>query len=113
MNKLSHKSCKELRNAGFPYIQKKVKFNKYEKVWKYVGGNDKEDPMATDPQLAPTLSELIDACRGDFFGLMGLENHDLTDGNWEAWAKFPCDVKKQTGKTPEEAVAKLWLVLKP
>lgn len=61
---------------------------------------------------APTLSELIEACGEEFHSL----NHDpelyvtSTSPNGE-WIAYGSRCVKVRGKTPEEAVAKLWLEL--
>ena len=51
----------------------------------------------------PPLSELIEACGDDFQHVM----RDV-DGMWIAHAKY-----RRTGKTPDVAVARLWLSLNP
>lgn len=60
----------------------------------------------------PTLSELIEAC-GDGFGEL---NHYRNSGDWECQSKDWTDEqgvgRMSSGKTPKEAVAKLWLELK-
>ena len=61
----------------------------------------------------PTLSELIDAC-GD--GWAGFGSLRKTEVNWLASTPTEPDegrhyVLSQKGKTPSEAVARLWLVL--
>lgn len=58
--------------------------------------------------LNPTLSELIEACGSNFKKLWRHSN-----GNWTAHAgtKINKDSFQKDGATPEEAVAKLWLVL--
>jgi len=59
----------------------------------------------------PTLSELIEAC-GDSFGEL---NHYRNSRDWEAisenWQDEQGVGRMTSGKTPEEAVAKLWLAL--
>ena len=53
----------------------------------------------------PSLSELIEACGGDFWSLT-----NKSDG-WEVVNMNKCEKIIEIGKTPEEAVAKLWLKL--
>jgi hypothetical protein len=77
-----------------------------------------EDEYAYDP----TLSELIEACGDEFDALYRLEkdyvsavSEDRVPGGWEA---TPEDKGEERGwfcwgKTPEEAVANLWLALNP
>lgn len=54
--------------------------------------------------LAPTLSELIEACGGKFTGLTRDD-----DGVFAAHSRI--DIYTELGATPEEAVARLWLAL--
>lgn len=60
----------------------------------------------SDISDVPTLSELIEACGGGFVSLtkMGI-NHS---GSWRAESD---QITFYDGSTPEEAVARLWLVL--
>ena len=62
------------------------------------------------PDNYPTLSELIEACGDGYFEL----NKSLIRGNWRAIWGEPTGVKaviESESKTPEEAVANLWLKL--
>lgn len=73
----------------------------------------------------PTLSELIEACGDGFLGLTKLnkdEDPDIPEGGWIADTRSEecnCDYKPEPhsnwksefGKTPEEAVARLYLAL--
>ena len=54
----------------------------------------------------PTLSELIEACGKQFFGLYCGANHWIAE-------EFVTGIQPRhtQGKTPEEAVAKLWMEL--
>ena len=52
----------------------------------------------------PTLSELIEACGIRFWRITFVD----TSMEWTAEASFP---SLEIGKTPEEAVARLWLAL--
>jgi hypothetical protein len=55
--------------------------------------------------IYPTLSELIEACGDDFHQLLHITSNDL-------WFAEGFDTRqRETGSTPEEAVAKLWLAL--
>lgn len=96
---LDYKLAKELRDAGFPHKYKEG--NSYyvdENTIAYMHGN----------VYIPTLSELIEACGDRFCELIRL--------NKDAWVCEPDFVELPSdnniiGKTPEEAVAKLWLKL--
>ncbi len=98
-----HELAKQLRDAGFPNA-------KFEGSW------------------TPTLSELIEACGEDKF--LALELTCPSKGLWHASTKtHECDCRRckrmlaenpeylavnweiADGKTPEEAVAKLWLAI--
>ena len=73
----------------------------------------KKEPNGTfsfDFNYVPTLSELIEACANNSFELL------LQDGKWSAILDpeligVDDDLPEGVGKTPEEAVAKLWLAL--
>ena len=98
----------ELRDAGFP---QGGKVRPTEPAgW---GGAD-------DDTINPTLSELIDACGNRFGGILTIEEHPM--GKWGAMnsvarsrmchdLKYTFDRGVYIGKTPEEAVANLWLAL--
>lgn len=106
---MNYKLCKQLKDAGF-----KFKPDPFRRVAFKDGVGFAEEPI-------PILSELIDAC-GDRFGY--LEGYKNTDKNlkpvgkivsWGAaeykWEDDPLKKINEDGKTPEEAVAKLWLKL--
>jgi len=121
---MDYKLAKQLRDAGFPQ----------KGTWAYViNPNDKSrkpnlmtinmshdnDGYANlvsagyEVATAPTLSELIEACGSDFLSLNnGSRYHSDV---WYAHGGFHSEAmpaKYDTkGKTPEEAVAKLWLKL--
>lgn len=94
--------AKELKDAGFP---------------KSNGWIDNGHGFFVDDgelvYLVPTLSELIEACNPAQFDDFGLST-GYTD-QWEVWASYHGEAipevdLKMTGDTPEEAVAKLWLI---
>ena len=83
---LNYELTKKLKDAGFPF-----------EFW--------ESKLGDDTYTSPTLSELIEAC-GDRFGCLAKKE----DG-WYA-CPFPHDkLSDGIDKTPEEAVANLWLEL--
>jgi len=106
---MDYKLAKQLQDAGFPI----------DRNWMV------KDPQAiTDiflPELAPTLSELIEACGRDFQILCcDVHNFEREDKKWFAGEDDCGDnspILRQMyephglGKTPEEAVARLWLRL--
>jgi len=103
---ITYELAKDLKDAGFPFKEKHA--------------------VEIDGQLykAFTLSELIGACGEEFLGLTKLndDDPDKAEGGWYADTRTEgcnCDYesdphfnwKSEFGKTPEEAVAKLWLAL--
>lgn len=121
---LTYKQAKELKDAGFPQENKKnipygnriwVNNNTdkpFVTYWKDLfteGENPQKHNwnIKTDVCKIPTLSELIDACGEDFFRLMNFNG--VSDATWQAEAHKYKGGKG--GKTPEEAVAKLWIKL--
>ena len=107
---MKYELAKQLDNAGYEF--RKVK-----------DGERGSSYFKTDGTRYryPTLEELIDAC-GDAF--LGLHKHYINNDTFEWYADthtHPCDCGKEecngfnweheTGKTPTEAVAKLWLEL--
>lgn len=72
----------ELKDAGFPKLT---------------------DGGITPPALFPTLSELIEACKP-----VRLLLSEEKEGEWFVFGNTSV---KSTGKTPEEAVARLWLAI--
>jgi hypothetical protein len=92
---MNYELAKQLKEAGFKQH------------------GDNQDGYANDGGYEPTLSELIEACGGIL--VWGCKDH-----NYYASKQFcPTEHKKledvieanTEGKTPEEAVAKLWLEL--
>ena len=99
---MKYKLAKQLKDAGFPQIK--------------VGGNywiaqDKPLPQIwgqapEETVLIPTLSELIEACGDDLDSLV----RDMSEN--KLWIAYRQDGDGSgEGKTPGEAVAKLWLKL--
>ena len=100
---MNYKLAKQLKDAGFPQ-----KANKNSGI--YLDRNTVVKPimkpsdlMPKEYTVIPTLEELIDACGKEFVWLERLKT-----GKWNAQATI---VKTVFGKTPLEAVAKLWLKL--
>lgn len=111
---MDYELAKKLKDAGFPQDKSQFYFGAGYRT------NDKtiydvhyckekiELRTWLEYVACPTLSELIDVCGEEF-----AELRRLKDG-WEAIAKDPTDgleILFRNGKTPEIAVANLWLVL--
>jgi len=96
---MEYKLAKQLKEAGFP--QGDISSLPQERYW-----------IKEEVCYIPTLSELIEAC-GDEFRALRLDSSMKTENN-EQWA---CDRVEHgvfetfIGKTPEEAVAKLYIKL--
>ena len=88
---MTYELASQLRDAGFPQIGKGG----------HLGPPDKLVWRASDRVYCPTLSELIAACT-TFCSLYRRGDDWCADG---------LDQPEQRGKTPEEAVARLWLAL--
>jgi hypothetical protein len=104
---VSFEIAKRLKIAGFPQrFHSGYAFNEQGLTVRLVG---EWQPKAKDTGLSiPTLNELIKAC-GERFG--GLEhNPHETRNRFRAYLQLP-DTLSGYGDTPEEAVARLWLVL--
>ena len=106
----------KLKNAGFPVEENGNKF--------YCNGNlcgRNYDDCYEEIVRIPTLSELIEACGEEFGELVRCNDYEIKP----MWRAYPtreafnesdndCEVDccgYETGSTPEEAVAKLWLAI--
>jgi len=94
---MNYDLAKQLKDAGFPQHDKLDG-----------GPPEHEHNCFTDGLCKPTLSELIDALEGDFYSLLLKPTNRL----WYATGIASWRKNQANGKTPEEAVAKLWLKLK-
>lgn len=97
--------AKELKDAGFPQnidIGGK-NYDQYGQLWV---ASLQARPLPPQDTYVPTLSELIEACApsSDF-----ILRSDLLTVAWYATRNNT----EGRGDTPEEAVARLWLALKP
>ena len=97
------KLAKQLKEAGFPI--KKLKDGDGEgKIINY-----SDDIAHSDFAYQPTLSELIEACGEHYFSMEEGSGEKIIKGEW--YAKKRDKNIRAEGKTPAEAVAKLWLKL--
>lgn len=109
MTRINYTLAKELKDAGFP--QKgtgDTLIYKSQNVGLSTSIHDKS-------VYQPTLSELIEAFGTGFEGLRyssGIHS-DRREGTLKWWASayYHGDIFEEDGKTPEEAVARLWLAL--
>ena len=112
---MTYELAKQLKDAGFPQDMHDM-FDR----WATWGGelNDHGKPLIRlwdrfmrqpDDVFMPTLSELIAAC-GDNFQHLWKDVYQTND--WSSMAMGnDMNEKYGHGKTPEEAVARLWLNL--
>lgn len=112
---ISYELAKQLKDAGFPQIS--------HAFYTVVEG---EKPMyghlteiCTEPfksVAAPSLEQLIEAC-GGVFERLSRTDYTKEPKSIEEWEAYSIYIKKDDtsfigyGKTPEEAVANLWLEL--
>ncbi len=98
---LSYELCKSLKEAGFPQTGSKALECTCGNIV-YRSNNVAEYKEGSELVRQPTLLELIEACPIE-------KLQKLCDGLWEA-----CDETspaEASGSTPEEAMAKLYLLL--
>lgn len=104
---MKYKLAKSLKDAGFPIRDARCSL-----CAKSLNGTCSN----CITHSTPTLSELIEACGYPFRALVlhTVNEEKHPEGEWHAKARRPIVGKKfknQRGKSPEEAVAKLWLEL--
>ena len=92
---MQYELVKELKDAGFPMEYELDNFSDFDKYKAWIDID---------------LSELIEAC-GDKFDALGKCKDDGVSRIVDGWIAVDEDNKRRWGKTPEEAVAKLWLAL--
>lgn len=88
---MNYELAKQLKEAGFPRH--------------YFFYPENEIQLPGSPIRLPNLSELIEACYVDRFRL-------YDEGGWWSASGYHMRGFTEEGKTPEEAVARLWLALK-
>lgn len=122
---IDYKLAKQLKEAGFPqgmgdYLVKN-KDEKKHRSFRITEERGYENLLAVGYDLIfiPTLSELIEACGDRFFQLFRWDNDKELQGKWGAVGQLPyydsntadTEVFRVDEKTPETAVAKLYLKL--
>lgn len=88
---MNYELAKELKDAGFPQ-----------------GDTGRKVGLRSDEAIVPTLEELIEKCGDKFYSLVF-----AIDNDWRAFSETDQwnTVATADGKTPTEAVARLWLAL--
>jgi hypothetical protein len=106
---INYNLAKKLKKAGFPHTG--------ESEWWFLDGKKdvKCDDIWNDEEIyIPELSELIKACGEDFSHLAQKVDYPKI-GRWWAVTHTKHDKNgnnyEECGRTPEEAVARLWLSL--
>lgn len=113
---MDYELAKELKEAGFPQENSDYSYRDSTKFGR--GVEIQQEDSATGEFLCsiPDLSELIEACNNMTALTKTAPERGLMRARWiaEAWP-YLMDVQTEQvqsiGKTPEEAVAKLWLAL--
>lgn len=105
---ISYELAKELKNAGFPNIRIGDYFEHRVGSHSDDYGGDSDYPCYCNQDKLPTLSELIEACGEDFVSLERFNGGGFVANGCR---DYDDDYTKKKGKTPEEAVARLWLAL--
>lgn len=97
---MNYELAKELKDVGFPIIEHADRAP--EPRHYFLTHNGK----LVDPVYVPTLEELVEACGDDFRAI-----HSPQDMNTEMWIAGGMNKSFVEGRTPTEAVARLWLAL--
>lgn len=111
---MKYELAKELKEAGFPYTRRNTISNQIRNgEWELANHLQRVDTTWVEP----TLSELIEAC-GIEFNILQNASDDFGKSAWLAnYGRDETEYGKritnitETGSTPEEAVAKLWIAL--
>ena len=99
---MTYEICKQLKDAGFP--------QGIPDCYTFEGDWIPEE----ERRYVPTLSELIEACGNEFGSLSrwgGFRKFTPLSDEWVCWKVNGDGYDSCGGKTPEEAVVKLWLEL--
>jgi hypothetical protein len=119
---IDHELAKELKHGGFPQSNKQGAwwFDEHKTLFIQATTYGVEEANRTsDCVRVPNLEELIAAVERDGWFGFSLEHNHLTH-EWDAWIIENAGNKSlveatalQSGPTPAEAVAMLWLALNP
>lgn len=112
---MKYETALKLKEAGFPQITFDTLFPYRGHYEALIDGRvrDLGDGTSTIPQenlvYIPTLEELIEACGENFWALTKLKMRP--DLGWKAEQYVVGSSVESLGKTPDEAVANLWIAL--
>lgn len=111
---MNYELAKELKDAGFPQDKSEYFFvvtpNAIERL--HCTFVERVRHITTEIVSDPTLEELIEACGEGFDGLMSQKRVSDSLGEWVAMKdRYKSLDECFFGKTPTEAVARLWLAL--
>ena len=100
---MNYELAKQLKDARFD-----VEHNT--EIYTYVDKKDNPCQLRLDAARIPTLSELIEACGEGFEYLNRVHGGGWVAGTMDTKRKGTMgDSNYESGETPEEAVARLWL----
>lgn len=106
---MDYSLAKQLKDAGFPQKLKHGCHFYYDNMRNdFIIKNTRENALYEETTVRPTLSELIEACGDETVQLTSYTTR-ISLGEKRCVAK--CKEILGIGDTPEEAVAKLWIVL--
>lgn len=97
---ISYELAKELKDAGYEF-----KVTDWDPLDHVRAAFFLDEPYGRG-YIPPTLPELIESCGDDF-----VELWKRGDDGWSCMLEQGTLISQVWGKTPEEAVAKLWLAL--
>lgn len=104
---LTFESAKELKDAGFPQAgEGKILLPGIDSPIEVLTEIMAHRELSSSAVYVPTLSELVEACGGNFY-ILAREKHEI----WAAQDHGHFGRTISEGTTPEEAVARLWLAL--
>lgn len=103
---MTHELARRLKEAGFPQVYKygKLYYNS-QKGFIPASFALQNERMVDGDLRFPDLNELVEACGARFWNLAQLSDNKT----WVVHSVYPDH--RETGFTPEEALAKLWIAL--
>lgn len=114
---MNYELAKQLKDMGFPQYPKHVGLYNKKEMDESMDRCIIKSGGVVQP-IKPTLSELIEACGGKFHSVQRRFGHigaSMGQPNPVWWSAKDTSMDEsqvgETGSTPEEAVARLWLAL--